>query len=44
VRRDESGKVVVKEYMEDFPFRYYLLVKQVEAMGVLIADILAQFI
>jgi midasin (ATPase involved in ribosome maturation) len=41
---DENGKVKMKLYMSDFPFEYFLIVRNVRELGDILASALLQFI
>lgn len=41
---DGNGKVKMKLYMSDFPFEYFLIVKNVQELGDVLATTLLQFI
>lgn len=41
---DASGKVKMKLYMSDFPFEYFLIVRNVRELGDVLATTLLQFI
>ena len=41
---DEKGKVKMKLYMSDFPFEYFLIVRNVQELGDVLATTLLQFI
>lgn len=36
-------KFTIKRYMDDFPFEYYLIVKEVKGMSSILADVLRQY-
>lgn len=40
----ENGKVKMKLYMSDFPFEYFLIVRNVQELGDVLATTLLQFI
>lgn len=40
----EDGKVKMKLYMSDFPFEYFLIVRNVRELGDVLATTLLQFI
>ena len=40
----ENGKVKMQLYMSDFPFEYFLIVKNVRELGQILATTLMQFI
>jgi midasin len=41
---DANGKVKMKLYMSDFPFEYFLIVRNVKELGDVLATTLLQFI
>jgi midasin (ATPase involved in ribosome maturation) len=36
-------KFTITRYMDDFPFEYYLIVKEVKSMSAILADVLRQY-
>jgi midasin len=39
----KDNKFVFKRYMDDFPFEYYLIVKDVSELSGILADVLRQY-
>jgi midasin len=44
VRLNEMQKTEIKSYLSDFPFDYFLIVKNVRELGEVLASTLLQFI
>lgn len=41
--RNKDGRFVFKRYMDDFPFDYYLIVKDVAELSRILSDVLRQY-